>query len=134
MIAVLDASAAVATSLALPSADRIGGALREAELVLAPDLFVAECCNAFRKYRKAGILPEDVCETALERALALADQLESSKPLHREAYAMACRHAHPVYDTIYLTLARREVAVVFTLDRSLAALAKKLGIATTGAA
>jgi predicted nucleic acid-binding protein len=132
MIAVLDASAAVAVSLGAASAERVSRRLREADLVLAPELFVAEVCNAFWKYRKAGALPQGVCETALDRSLSLPDRLEPTRPLAREAYALSCRHGHPAYDAIYLTLARREAAVLCTLDRSLASLAKKLGIATGG--
>lgn len=130
MNAVIDASAAVGVALDLPPAAGLFAPLEQASLVLAPDLFVAEVGNAFWKYRKAGLLPPSRCEEALEHALNLPDRLEASKTLYLEAFALSCRHLHPLYDTLYLVLARRNNAVLLTLDRRLAALAAKLEIET----
>jgi predicted nucleic acid-binding protein len=129
---VIDASAAVSLVLALPGSEDFFAPLDEAELVMAPDLFVAEVCNAIWKYRKADLLSMDRCEKALDHALRLPDQLESSMGLHREAFALASRHIHPVYDALYLVLARRNNAAVLTIDRRLADLARKLEIEIVG--
>lgn len=75
---VIDASAAVSLVLATPGSEIFFAPLDQAELVMAPDLFIAEVCNAIWKYRKADLLPMDRCERALEHALSLPDQLESS--------------------------------------------------------
>lgn len=128
MSIVIDASAAVGIVLAIPGAAMFAGPLDSAELVMVPDLFTAEVCNAFWKYRKADLLPLERCEQALEQALELPDHLESSTALHREAFALAVRHLHPVYDTLYLVLARRNNATILTMDRRLAVLARKLEI------
>ena len=128
MSIVIDASAAVGVVLAIPGAEIFAEPLDRAELVMAPDLFTAEVCNAFWKYRKAGLLPLTRCEQALEQALGLADHLDSSIALHREAFALAVRHLHPVYDTLYLVLARRNNSTLLTMDRRLAVLARKLEI------
>lgn len=125
---VIDASAAVAVVLDMPGSEILFATLEEAELVLAPDLFVAEVCNAIWKYRKADLLPMTRCEKALEHALQLPDTFESSMELHREAFALAVRHIHPVYDALYLVLARRNNAAIVTLDHRLAELARKLEI------
>jgi len=129
---VIDASAAVSLVLAMPGSEILYTPLDEAELVMAPDLFIAEVCNAIWKYRKADLLSMDRCERALEHALSLPDQLESSSGLHREAFALAVRHNHPVYDALYLVLARRNNAAILTLDHRLAELARKLEIDIIG--
>ncbi len=125
---VIDASAAVGLVLVMPGTETFSAPLEQAALVSAPDLFVAEVCNALWKYRKAGLLPMARSEQALEHALSLPDLIESSSALHLEAFALACRHLHPVYDALYLVLARRNNAVLLTLDHRLAALAAKLEI------
>jgi predicted nucleic acid-binding protein len=129
---VIDASAAVSLVLALPGSENLFAPLDQADLVMAPDLFVAEVCNAIWKYRKADLLPMVRCEKALDHALGLPDQLESSMGLHREAFALAVRHIHPVYDALYLVLARRNNAAILTLDRRLAELAQKLELEIIG--
>jgi predicted nucleic acid-binding protein len=129
---VIDASAAVSLALGMSSSEIFFEPLDQADLVIAPDLFVAEVCNAFWKYRKAELLPMEQCERALEHALSLPDQFESSLALHREAFALASRHIHPVYDALYLVLARRNNATIVTLDHRLAELARKLEIETFG--
>jgi predicted nucleic acid-binding protein len=129
---VIDASAAVSLVLAMPGSEIFFAPLDQAELVMAPDLFIAEVCNAFWKYRKADLLPLDRCEKGLEYALSLPDQLESSLGLHREAFALAARHSHPAYDALYLVLARRNNAAILTMDHRLAELARKLEIDIIG--
>jgi len=128
MNVVIDASAAVGLTLNLPAADAFVAPLEQAELVIAPDLYVAEVCNALWKYQQAGHLSLPRCELAVEQAMALPDRLESASALLVEAFALACRHRHPVYDALYLVLARRTNAVLLTLDRRLAALAEQLEI------
>jgi len=128
MTIVIDASAAVAVALAMPGSDAFQPLLEQADMVIAPELYIAEVCNAFWKYRKADLLAADQCEQALENALGLADQLEPALDLHREAFALAVRHLHPMYDALYLVLARRHNATLLTLDRRMAELARKLEI------
>jgi predicted nucleic acid-binding protein len=128
MTVVLDASAAVAITLATPGAELFAEPLKRAASVLAPDIFTAEVCNAFWKYRRADLLTMERCEQALEHALALPDLLEASAALYREAFTLSVRHQHPIYDTLYLVLARRTNATLLTLDKRLATLAKDLEI------
>jgi predicted nucleic acid-binding protein len=130
MNVVIDASAAVGLVLAHPAAEIFFSPLEQAALVTAPDLFVPEICNALWKYRKADLLTMTRCESALEHAISLPDRLESSTHLHLESFALSCRYLHPVYDALYLVLARRTNAVIITLDHRLASLAGKLEIET----
>jgi len=125
---VIDASAAIGLVLAMPGSEIFSAPLKQAALVITPDLFVSEVCNAIWKYRKADLIPMTRCEQLLEQALSLPDRIESSTALHIEAFALSCRHLHSVYDALYLVLARRNNAVILTMDRRLAILAEKLEI------
>lgn len=125
---VIDASAAVGLVLAMPGTETFTPLLEQAAIVTAPDLYVAEIGNALWKYRKADLLSMERCELALEQAASIPDRIESSSALYLEAFALACRHLHPVYDALYLVLARRNNATILTMDRRLAALAGQLEI------
>lgn len=129
MIAVLDASAAVGVVLLQPTARFLIQPLESATLVLTPDLFVSEVCNALWKYRKAELLTREETDLALSRALALPDRFEPALACWQEAFAIAERHQHPFYDALYLVLARRNNALLLTLDRRLAAVAAKIEVA-----
>lgn len=128
MITVLDASAAVAIAMNLPESMKYQSQIEISDLVIAPDLLVAEVSNAVWKYVKAGVVDSEQGDRVLERAVGLVDRFETSLILHREAYALSVDHLHPVYDALYLVLARRNNAVLATLDRRLAVLASKLHI------
>ena len=128
MNVVIDASAAVGLVLAVPGSEAFAVPLERAALVITPDLYVAEVCNALWKYRRAELIPMERGEQALEQILSLPDRIESSSALYLEAFALACRHLHPVYDALYLVLARRNDATLLTLDKRLATLAGQLEI------
>jgi predicted nucleic acid-binding protein len=128
MNVVIDASAAIGLVLAVPGSETFAVPLERAALVITPDLYVAEVCNALWKYRRAELISIERCELALEQVLNLPDRIEPSSALYLEAFALACRHLHPVYDALYLVLARRNDATLLTLDKRLAALAGQLEI------
>lgn len=128
MILILDASAAVAIAMNLPESTKFQPIINTSDMVIAPDLFVAEVSNAIWKYVRAGILDSDQGSSALERAVSLVDTFEPGQMLYREAFALSVDHLHPVYDALYLILARRHNGVLATLDKRLAELASKLHI------
>ena len=127
MIAVLDASAAVEVILQRSHADDIQDALAEADLVVAPDLYVAEASNALWKYAEADGGRNNALEL-LEDAMSLPDKFVPSQELYREALSFSIKTHHPVYDSLYVVLARRQSATLLTMDRRLASLAQKEGI------
>jgi transposase/predicted nucleic acid-binding protein len=90
---VLDASAAVRLILADPAAAELAERVGGAALVLAPELMLSELANTLWKLQRA-------------------DRLNDLDPqeLLAEALALACHLNHPVYDCLYLALARREAA------------------------
>lgn len=123
---VLDASAAVRLILADPAAadlaERVGGAA----LVLAPELMLTELANTLWKHRRAERLNDLDPQELLAEARELVDRLEPDRHLQAEALALACHLNHPVYDCLYLALARREAASLISSDRRLNALAERV--------
>ena len=63
-------------------------------------------------------------QLCLSRAAALVDHIEPDR--HLQVEALACHLDHPVYDCLYLALARREAAVLLTADQKLMALAAQV--------
>lgn len=130
MRVVLDASAAISVALQLSNAGRLEAILKEADVVLAPDLFVAEVVNTVWKYHHFGHVPLDECDRALEAALGFLNSLISCKEIAAEAFLLARTARRPAYDMFYLALARREDAVLLTNDASLRKEAERQGIRT----
>jgi predicted nucleic acid-binding protein len=52
--------------------------------------------------------------------------VEPDRHLQAEALALACHLDHPVYDCLYLALARREAATLVSADGRLNALAERV--------
>ena len=123
---VLDASAAVRLILADPAAadlaERVGGAA----LVLAPELMLTELANTLWRLQRADRLNDLDPQELLAVARELVDRLEPDRHLQAEALALACHLNHPVYDCLYLALARREAASLISSDRRLNALAERV--------
>jgi predicted nucleic acid-binding protein len=127
---VLDASAAVAVALGSGKGAHFAGAIEEADVVLAPDLFVAEVVNAIWKYHHFEHLDVDTCDRTIQLALGLVDDFVPCRDLHKEAFLLARAARRPAYDMFYLALARREDAIFLTVDNSLMKEAGRQGIRT----
>lgn len=125
MIVVLDASASIELVLHRPASPEIAEILSSAEKVFVPDIYIAEISNAFWKYVRAGG-QSAFYEEMLDDSVDLADVIVPSTELYREAFAISVKHQHPVYDALYLVVARRNAAILLTLDRRLRRLAETL--------
>jgi predicted nucleic acid-binding protein len=130
MRVVVDASAAVEIALDGPKGARLVTATETADEVLAPDLMIPELINAIWKYHRFENLSLAHCETAIEAGVKLIDSLVSSRELYREAFFLARAARKPAYDMFYLALAKREDAILLTLDSELTKLAGRQGIPT----
>jgi predicted nucleic acid-binding protein len=126
--AVLDASAAIEIVVERAQAARLGRILEEADLVLAPDLFIPEVVNAMWKYHRFERWNLAVCDRTLEAALGLVDVLVPSRELYGEAFLLARTTRRPAYDMFYVALARREDATLLTTDAQLRKEAELQGI------
>ncbi len=123
---VLDASAVVRIIEGSDQSATFAEAVLQAELVLAPELMLTEVANALWRLQRAGQLEADGVRLRLSRATELVDHIEPDRHLHVEALALACHLDHPVYDCLYLALARREAAGLITADRRLQQLAERV--------
>jgi predicted nucleic acid-binding protein len=123
---VLDASAAVRLTLGDAAASWLEESIRTASLVLAPELMLTEVANTLWKLQRAdqlaGLNPQQLLLDARE----LVDRVEPDRHLQAEALALACHLNHPVYDCLYLALARREAATLVSADSRLNALAERV--------
>lgn len=116
---VLDASVAVMLALREPGSEA-ADALLLGEMLVAPDLILAEVGNAlWRKARLGAVSREDAAEALLE-IRRLFTTLTPLDLLHAHALALALRRDHLVYDCFYVALALREGAPLVTADRRLA--------------
>ncbi|MFZ9751976.1 MAG: type II toxin-antitoxin system VapC family toxin [Cyanobium sp.] len=123
---VLDASAAVRLSLGDAATSGLAESIRTASLVLAPELMLTEVANTLWKLQRADLLAGLDPQQLLSEARDLVDRVEPDRHLQAEALALACHLDHPVYDCLYLALARREAATLVSADRRLNALAERV--------
>ncbi len=128
MIVVLDASAAIRTVLGAAPQPAFTEALSDAEVVLAPELFIPETANAIWKYVRASQLHPDQAERKRGQCVGLVTRFEPHGALAAEALDLARATGRSVYDALYLVLARRNVAVLLTTDKQLQETAGQLGI------
>ncbi|AYH45476.1 type II toxin-antitoxin system VapC family toxin [Azoarcus sp. DN11] len=126
MRVVLDASAAVNLVMRTERAAAIIEHLERSSLVLAPSLFHSEVGNTLWKYVRAGALDRHAATERYEEAAGLVDSFLPDEELVTEALSAAVRHGHPLYDLLYVILARRHDCKLITEDRKLAALASEI--------
>ena len=117
---VVDASVALKWVIPEVLSDRAERLLGANEDLIAPDLLPIEAANALWKKT----VRREISARDAEQALALLQEsglvLRPTGPLLAPALAIAHRLDHPVYDCVYVALARRERARLVTSDRRLA--------------
>ena len=123
---VVDASAAVRLILGDSATAELAEPIRKAALVLAPELMLPEVANTLWKLQRADQLAGLDPQQLLLDARELVDRLEPDRHLQAEALALASHLNHPVYDCLYLALARREAAPLISADQRLLRLAERV--------
>lgn len=93
--------------------------LETADLVIAPELIVAEVCSAFRKYVRARVLSRADAEKSIYQALTLVDKMQPLSELLTDVLALTSQCDRSVYDLFYVALARRTGATLLTADVAL---------------
>jgi predicted nucleic acid-binding protein len=127
MTVVVDASVAVKWVIPEVLSDRADALRGRADRLLAPDLLLTEAANAlWKKLLRREIRAREAAQ-ALDLLMASGLELEPSAPLLGRALLLARRLRHPVYDCVYLALARAEGATLVTADRRLLAQTTKGG-------
>jgi predicted nucleic acid-binding protein len=116
---VIDASVALKWFVEEEGTRQAAAILSGTDLLIAPDLIVAEVCNAgWRAVRAGTMLPAQHDHAAARLALAF-DELLPLAPLAERAAALSRELAHPAYDCFYLVLAEERGARMVTADRRL---------------
>ena len=116
---MLDCSAAVAIVRETLEGNALRALMLENETTLTSEMFVAEVRNSFWKYVRAQLMTIEEAEFYIEKAIGLVDEIVPLKENADEAFAEAVRQNHSVYDMFYLTLVRRSVGTLFSLDKKL---------------
>ncbi|MCU7837610.1 MAG: type II toxin-antitoxin system VapC family toxin [gamma proteobacterium symbiont of Taylorina sp.] len=130
MIVVLDTSVAIEVTLQRDKEGALVKIIQESDWLIAPSLFVSEVSNVFWKYHQFSQYSLADCEKNIEQALALPDDYINDIELYREAFNLSCMLEHPVYDMLYLVLARRNNATLLSLDKKLNRAAHKTNVKT----
>jgi predicted nucleic acid-binding protein len=92
-----------------------------ADTVIAPELVIAEVCNAaWKAWRRGELGPEHRQRIAAHITRAY-DRLTPLSTLAERALAIAGTLDHSVYDCFYLALAEAEAGQLVTADRRLLA-------------
>ncbi|OJX68514.1 type II toxin-antitoxin system VapC family toxin [Magnetospirillum sp. 64-120] len=120
MSLVVDASVAVKWVSESPGW-QAAGELIGRDTLMAPDLIWPECGNALWRYVGAGLMGAEQARQGLTTIGCLFDRVVPTGPLMEDALALACRLKHPVYDCVYLALARSLGSKLVTADRKLVA-------------
>lgn len=125
---VLDCNAAVAIARGLVQGDAMKMLMCEGEKTIAPDLFYSEAGNTLWKMEKASQIDKGEIEGCLSSIAGLVDEFYPDKELVVEALFESIRLNYPIYDMLYLVLARRNNATLFTLDKKLVNCCIKCGV------
>jgi predicted nucleic acid-binding protein len=117
---IVDASVALKWFLTdEPDADRALAIVRDEALLAAPDLLVAEVCNAAWRFTRLGRISRAQLDAIASTLPRLFDPLVSAAELAPRAVSIAGQLDHPLYDCLYLALAELEAAVLVTADMRL---------------
>lgn len=120
MTLIVDASVALKWFLDdEPYAPAARTLLHAGEPLLAPDLIVAEVCNAAWLGVRAARLRQPQAEMIARSLPPLFHMLVQSAALAERAVVIAGQLGHPVYDCFYLVLAETRGSILLTADARL---------------
>ena len=117
MTLVIDASVALKWFIEEDGSAHAGALLTETDLLIAPDLIVAEVCNAAWKAVRSGTMLPAQQDHAASRLSAVLDELVPLAPFATRAATMSRVLDHPAYDCFYLALAEQRAAKLITADQ-----------------
>jgi predicted nucleic acid-binding protein len=121
----MDCDAAIGITLGTQDGEALRGLMIKNEEIISTSYLHAELASALTKYVRAGLMDKDESVLNLKAA---ADLVHTFIPLEEnitEAMIEGIRLGHSPYDMLYFTLARRNGATLYTLDRKLIDLCDK---------
>jgi predicted nucleic acid-binding protein len=119
MTIVVDASVALKWYLSEEDSEAALALLDSGERLIAPDLIVAELCNAAWRLIRRGELRTEQLAIIARGVPDVFATLHASASLAARAAAIALELDHPVYDCFYLALSETRNAPLVTADRRL---------------
>lgn len=106
----------------------VAGAERGDDVLLAPELVLAEAGQVLHKKRQAGIVTEGELTEIVERVQSLPIRLATHRGRLEDACGLADDLGLTVYDALFLDLARTHSARLITADVSLAQAARQMNL------
>lgn len=128
MTFVIDASVAVKFVTHEAGSDRALAYLDSTDELIAPDLVLVETANALLNKVKESELLEVHADRAFDDLPLFFSRLEPTIDHLSEAFRLAFRLRHAVYDCVYLAVAMAEGAQVVTADRKFVAAVSRVGL------
>jgi predicted nucleic acid-binding protein len=116
MAIVVDASVAFHWTVLTPYSPAANRLIASRQALVAPDLIAAELASAFLSASKADPGRRAKVVDGLQLFPRWFDEIVPSTSLRMEAFALAERFGHGVYDCIYLALAIERDALFVSLD------------------
>lgn len=95
---------------------------------IAPELILAETANVLLKKERAGELSKEEGQQLLKDINDLPVRLFSHQEILVEAYEIGAKYGLTGYDALFLALAVRHSAAVFTADKKMMDAVKLLGL------
>lgn len=111
-----------------PTGQALKASMLKGERVIAPTVFIPELGNAHWQLARADLLDSAMIEERIGEGMLLVDEFVGDGELVSEAIQEAVRYNHPVYDMLYLVLARRNTATLYTLDKKLVDVCCRAGV------
>jgi predicted nucleic acid-binding protein len=130
MLIVPDVSGIIQVLFHAGKYETFDGLLQDADLVVAPDIYVPELTNTLWKYYSAKKLTKEVCEQHIRNGIGYIDVFVDCGDLWQESFVEGIRNKHSVYDMFYMVAARRNNGILITNDSALAAICKNNQIET----
>lgn len=131
MTLVIDASIAVKWYFEQTESEAAREIAASDDELIAPELIYAELSNAVWKYVQLQVITADDAHNIVPKVLLRIDRFAPLSALALQAFSLAVRLNHPIYDCFYLALAENENATLVTADQKLARAAQNLSGITT---
>ncbi len=125
---IADTSVAIKWFAREEQSDVAEAILEAGEEIHAPDFLWIETANGLWKKWRQKVLPENDVRISTAKLRGLIDHWHADRDLIESASAMSMELDHPVYDCIFLVLARKLKIPLVTADK------RWLGIAPDGLA
>lgn len=116
---VIDATVAFKALIATEGTEKARDVLKAAERLIAPELLIAEICNALATLERANKVSCAEASALIRRLPGIFDVIYPIASFATRAFEIASDLRHPAYDCFYLALAELEQDQLVTADKRL---------------